>query len=683
MSRGMSKGLLDAVAGRCVAAMAVGVAAALLAASPAAAQTGGHSVARQWNEAALAAISRDFARPTVHARNLFHLSAVMWDAWAAYDVDATGWLFTEKHTAADVEAARREAISYAAYRLLRHRFLASPGGFETLPALQGLMLSLGYNPSFTSTAGNAPAAVGNRIGQGMILFGLQDGANEFDDYETPEGVYTPVNPPLIIAEPGNPTLIDPNRWQPLTLESFVDQSGNTIPGGTPAFLTPFWGSVVPFALRPEDESPDKPGVFFDPGEPPLFGTATHQQYCEQMEWVVEVSGWLDPDDGVVWDISPASMGNNPLGTHENPGYKVNPVTGKPYTPQWVPRGDYTRVLAEHWADGPDSVTPPGHWNKIANYVSDHIAEKRLGGTGPLLGDLEWDVKLYLAINGALHDTAVVAWGIKGHYDGIRPVSAIRHLADLGQCSDPSLPRFNPLGINLSPGGVELITAESSAPGERHAHLAGFVGEIAVWAWRGAPAEPKFQYSGVDWILASMWVPYQRPTFVSPPFAGYVSGHSTFSRSGAELLHRFTGSAWFPGGLGEFPIPQNQYLVFEVGPSVPMTLQWASYYDAADESGISRIYGGIHPSFDDLPGRILGATIGPRAFEHALTYFGVEKKSPCPADLNGDAIVNGFDLGAMLNSWGKCRGDCAADLDGNGIVDGGDLGALLSAWGACP
>lgn len=53
------------------------------------------------------------------------------------------------------------------------------------------------------------------------------------------------------------------------------------------------------------------------------------------------------------------------------GYDLNPVTGQPYTPQLVPRGDYTRVLAEFWADGPDSETPPGHWFTILNYVSDN------------------------------------------------------------------------------------------------------------------------------------------------------------------------------------------------------------------------------------------------------------------------------------------------------------------------
>ena len=49
-----------------------------------------------------------------------------------------------------------------------------------------------------------------------------------------------------------------------------------------------------------------------------------------------------------------------------------------------------------------------------------------------------------------------------------------------------------------------------------------------------------------------------------------------------------------------------------------------------------------------------------------------------ADLDGDGVVNGADLGALLSGWGST--DPALDLDGNGMVDGGDLGALLSDWG---
>ena len=58
--------------------------------------------------------------------------------------------------------------------------------------------------------------------------------------------------------------------------------------------------------------------------------------------------------------------------HSGTGYAENPATEAPYEPQIVPRGDYTRVLAEFWADGPDSETPPGHWFVIANEVAPTI-----------------------------------------------------------------------------------------------------------------------------------------------------------------------------------------------------------------------------------------------------------------------------------------------------------------------
>src|SRR5215204_4938482 len=82
----------------------------------------GRSVARLWDEALLDAIRRDVPAPTVHARNLFHTSAAMWDAWAAYDPDADGYFVTEKHEADDVDAAREAAISFAAYRILLWRY---------------------------------------------------------------------------------------------------------------------------------------------------------------------------------------------------------------------------------------------------------------------------------------------------------------------------------------------------------------------------------------------------------------------------------------------------------------------------------------------------------------------------------------------------------------------------------
>src|SRR5690606_37092298 len=113
------------------------------------------------------------------------------------------------------------------------------------------------------------------------------------------------------------------------------------------------------------------------------------------------------------DISPATSGNRPLGSYDAEGHAVNPHTGLPYEPNVVNRADWGRLLAEFWADGPTSSAPPGHWNEIRNDVADKLNElsipKTLGVSGSVVGDLEWDVKSMLALNGAVHDAAVAAW----------------------------------------------------------------------------------------------------------------------------------------------------------------------------------------------------------------------------------------------------------------------------------
>ena len=179
------------------------------------------------------------------------------------------------------------------------------------------------------------------------------------------------------------------------------------------------------------------------------------------------------------------------------------------------------------------------------------------------------------------------------------------MCDNGQSSEPGSLSYHVDGINLHPGYIELVTDETTVAGGIHAHLGSFnVGKIAVNAWRGPNYidNPDTDTAGVGWILCEDWWPYQRPSFVTPPFAGYVSGHSTFSRAAAEVMTLVTGDAFFPGGMGAFVAPQNEFLVFEEGPSVDITLQWATYADASDETSLSRIYGGIHPTADDIPGR---------------------------------------------------------------------------------
>jgi hypothetical protein len=261
-------------------------------------------------------------------------------------------------------------------------------------------------------------------------------------------------------------------------------------------------------------------------------------------------------------------------------------------------------------------------------VSDSPAfERRLFGKGAPLDPLAWDVRMYLALNGAEHDAAIAAWDIKRRTATVRAISLIRWMGGKGQSSDPNGPAYDPQGLPLVPGFIEMITKESSAPGQRHAHLAPFVGQVAVRDWLGEPGDRANQVSGVDWIRAVEWITYQRRTFVTPAFPGFISGHSTFSRAGAEVLASLTGSPYFPGGLGEFIAPKGTFLVFEKGPSTAVHLQWASYFDASDEAGQSRLWGSIHIEPDDFAGRRVGHRVGLDAVALASKYFDGAKSAP--------------------------------------------------------
>jgi len=90
-----------------------------------------------------------------------------------------------------------------------------------------------------------------------------------------------------------------------------------------------------------------------------------------------------------------------------------------------------------------------------------------------------------------------------------------------------------------------------------------------------------------------------------------------------------------GGIGEFVARKNEFLVFEEGPSTDVILQWATYRDASDQCSLSRIWGGIHPPADDIPGRKIGEKVGKEAFDFAVPYF------------SGDKIVSVDGVGSVV------------------------------------
>ena len=217
-------------------------------------------------------------------------------------------------------------------------------------------------------------------------------------------------------------------------------------------------------------------------------------------------------------------------------------------------GDREKAISEYWADGPSSELPPGHWCLFAERVS------RRDGHG-----IDEDAKMFFALGNAVLDAGIAAWDAKRAYDSARPITAIRFL-------------------------------KAGKP---------------VRAW-GGPGR------GTVLMRGEEWQPYQVPTFVTPPFAEYVSGHSTFSMASATVLARFTGSDAF----GASATVRAGSSLIEPGrvPARDVTLTWRTFTEAADEAGMSRRYGGIHFEAGDLAGRALGRQVGERVWAKAVTYF---------------------------------------------------------------
>jgi Domain of unknown function (DUF6851)/VCPO second helical-bundle domain len=221
--------------------------------------------------------------------------------------------------------------------------------------------------------------------------------------------------------------------------------------------------------------------------------------------------------------------------------------------------DEDKMIAEYWALGPQTVQPPGHWTAIAEFVA------RRDRHGDTASGMERDVKLFFAVANAMLDASCSAWATKRAFDSVRPITAIRYL---------------------------------------------FAGR-PVQAWAGPGL-------GARTIDGASWLPYQQPTFPTPPFPEYLSGHSTFSAAGAAILKYFTGSDSYGDSV---MLPAGSSLV-EPGlvPSDDLTLSWATFSSAADEAGLSRRYGGIHFERGDLDGRARGRTAAAEVWEKANSLW---------------------------------------------------------------
>ncbi len=109
-----------------------------------------------------------------------------------------------------------------------------------------------------------------------------------------------------------------------------------------------------------------------------------------------------------------------------------------------------------------------------------------------------------------------------------------------------------------------------------------------------------QTSNLDTKADARWLPLLH----TPPFPSYTSGHSTFSGAGATILARFFGT--------------DQVALRLTSDSIPGTVRsYKGFWEAAQEAGKSRIYGGIHYECDNRAGLDIGKAVAEEVFRTRL------------------------------------------------------------------
>jgi hypothetical protein len=373
------------------------------------------NVVIQWNNTALQTVRYLHPGPTIGARALAVTHTCMYDAWSAYDDKALASIRGSELRRPAAE--RTEANKRQAISFAAYRCLADlfPG---EMAKYQAIMAALGFNPGDTRTDPAIPSGIGNLAAASVLRFRHHDGANQLGDLHP--GAYSdytgykPANSPE--------ELNDVDRWQPLRTP--VPDGGLYGRFIIQEYLTPQWGLVTPFALTS--------GSQFRPAKGPQT-LRNKEQYIAQAKELLQLS---------------------------------------------VDLTDEQKMIAEYWADGPSSETPPGHWCLFGQFVSarDHHT-------------IDDDVKMFFVLTNALLDASIAAWDAKRAFDSVRPVTAIHYL---------------------------------------------FHGQT-VRAWGG-------RFKGAQTVPGEEWQPYQPVVMsMTPPFPEFISGHSTFSAAAAEILKRFTGS----------------------------------------------------------------------------------------------------------------------------------------------
>lgn len=468
---------------------------------------------------------------------------------------------TATYVSFDLEADNMEVSGTEADKAKAMSFAALTVLQELFPAQVDLYREvmetrLGYS---LDDDGSREAQIGIDAAEDLLALRLEDGSNQSNGFVDTTG-YTPFNP--------NPLEInDIARWTPENVPIDPEEASPE-----QSFLTAHWLEVEGFALpKNADGSTDfsstlpvAPKPFFTEGF--AGSTLNFDAQTILLDNELTLDGVLFAAGDTI-EVSKALIGDV-----INESFIAQAEEVVAYSANLT---DEEKIIAEFWEDGGGTAFPPGTFMTFAQFVSARDDNS-----------LDQDAQMFLAMSNAVMDAGIATWQAKVEYDYARPVRVIRDLGELGLIGE--------LGVDDNTGEAGWV-------------IEAFGGFNEDGTGRGTQT-----------ILAENFVTFQRPgADPSPPFAEYTSGHSAFSAAGAEVLRLFTGSDAFGGSVSFEP----DTIQFEDGvPENEVNLAWETFSQAADEAGLSRLYGGIHFTDGDVNARALGRDIGAEAFAAAAMFI---------------------------------------------------------------
>ena len=380
----------------------------------------------EWNDAALRGVKDSRLPAPEVARALAVINTCMYDAWAAYDNIAYGTQLKDILRRPASEGSpnnKEEAVSYAAYTALTDVLPV-----DTRAVYTPLLRRLGFDPTTEVLDLTKASGIGKVACSAVLEYRHHYKSNQLGDLSpgpyTDWTKYVARNKPTAIPVGSLPA--DADHWQPLT---YVNGAGERV---TQSFAGAQWGLVLPFALATGNQYRNLVSSF----GPARSGSPA---YVRQVDETIALSAGLS---------------------------------------------DREKMISEFWSDGVYTEQPPGHWMRIAEWVSERDHHS-----------LDDDVKFFFVLSNALMDAGIAAWDAKAAYDSVRPITAVTAL---------------------------------------------YRGKT-IQAW-GGPGNGTISMDGAHWM------PYQETDSPTPPFPEFVSGHSAYSAAAAEILREWTGSDLYGGSV---------------------------------------------------------------------------------------------------------------------------------------